>query len=97
MDFYAPNTSDLNYLHFLNENANLSLKNRDQMCQIAKGFRMELKILFIVGLQTVASLSTLVLLALLYKDREIRRLMNIINLDLKAGFFWFLILNLNRS
>lgn len=74
------------YSDFLKDNANLSLKNHDEVCEVAYSFRKNNSIFGMVFLNALLSLLTLVLLYLLMRCKEMRRVWSLIDLDLKVIF-----------
>jgi hypothetical protein len=68
---------------FLNENANISARNRIEMCELAHSFREEKLLIFIVFLSTLLGLINLIVLFLVFKNNEVRRIFSLLHLDLK--------------
>jgi hypothetical protein len=73
-------------MSFMNENANLSLKNREEICLLAHSFRERFDIIAINGLNTLMSILTLLFLYLLCNCKEILRIWALIGKDLKVSF-----------
>ena len=74
------------YSSFNGVNANLSLKPYELVCEIAYEFTQSKTLIFINAIQCLLSGATVVLLYLIFKTKELRRVYSIIDLDLKVGF-----------
>jgi hypothetical protein len=89
------------YRDFINNNSNISGRDRNEMCQLAYSFR-EQKILILIPLVgALLNVLTLIILYLVFKSKEIRRIYSLIQIDLKfllvVGFIAYLIISLNSA
>lgn len=74
------------YTDFMGENANLSLKNRTEMCELAYSFHQYWPMIAFNLLYVVLSILTLILLYLICNCKEMRKVFSISVLDLKVSF-----------
>jgi hypothetical protein len=87
------------YRDFLNENANISIRDRNQMCGLAYSFRNEKFLIFTLFILALVSLFTLIMLYVVYKNKEVRRIFSLTHIDLKfilvVGFSNYIVMTLN--
>jgi hypothetical protein len=78
------------YQDFLGDNSNISGRNRSELCAMAYSFRQETLLIFILFILASLNALTLITLYLVYKNREVRRTLSLIHLDLKLILIlWF--------
>jgi hypothetical protein len=87
------------YRDFLNENANVSARDRNEMCGLAYSFRQEKGLIFLLFIMALLSLLITILLYFIYKNKEVRRIYFLTELDLKfilmVGFVSYTISGIN--
>jgi hypothetical protein len=87
------------YRDFLNENANISGRNRIEMCELAYSFKKEKLLISILSLAILLSIVNLIVLFAIFKNKEVRRIFSLIELDLKfllvLGFITYILSSLD--
>jgi hypothetical protein len=87
------------YRDFSNEHANISNRDRNEMCMLAYSFRNEKLLIFTLFLLAFLSFLTLILLYFVYKSKEVRRIYSLVESDLKfifvIGFISYVVASLN--
>lgn len=69
----------------MNENANLSSKDREEVCDLAYSMRNYYPIVLICFLNSFISLLTLILLFFIWRSKELKRVYSLSGLDLKVS------------
>lgn len=84
---------------FINDNANISTKNRSELCALAYSFRKENSIILVNFGLSLLSLLLLILIYFVYKNKEFRRVFSLVELDLKiiivTGALTYIISSIN--
>jgi hypothetical protein len=87
------------YRDFYNDRANISDRDRNEMCLLAYSFRNEKLLIFTLFLLAFLSFLTLILLYFVYKSKEVRRIYSLVESDLKfifvIGFISYVVASLN--
>lgn len=71
------------YRDFLNDNANISARNRNEMIALSHSFRDQKLLIFTLFILALWSLFTLIMLYVVFKSKEVRRIFSLTHLDLK--------------
>jgi hypothetical protein len=75
------------YTDFMKEKANLSTRNRQEMCMLAKSFRYQHSLVAIIFVQFLMSFLTLIILYRICKSPKLGRVFALVEMDLKVSFW----------
>lgn len=71
------------YGDFLNENANISTRNRTEMCDLAYSFKKQKLLIFTLFILTLLSIFNMTLLYFIFRNKEVRRIYSLTHPNLK--------------